>query len=371
MKKTKRTSEFKDRMKNAKTQLVHRSYVSLIYNAFQNRITEDLSKTLVLFSNYQIDMKIEDPDSDMGSWDLVLFKEEDSLNSVDLIFIEVKSSVKGLNLEHEIRKKIGKTISTLGKGADKKLRIKIGGNEKIISCIEFVIAAPPDSQGDLRNKFQATNKICPIILWQIDDSSAVQSDQFVGKLSIPYITEQGIGVYPLCCSRTAKKGIGGNCYLLKDSEEWYFKECIKIDKLDNLKKHNQEDLNLFLGVQNVTSKALIPGRAPMIDNLVNEVVLMINGPLSGKGEKVSKTKDEWQRLIDEYFNEYGIFNYNNKTSYGEFYVEQLIGANILIPSELSQNSFFVKKISGTPEKILKNIMNKVFEYEKKSRTKTL
>lgn len=371
MKKAKKTSEFKDRVGNANRQLIHRRYVSLIYNAFQNRTTEDLSTELDLFSNLQIDMKIEDPDSDMGSWDLVLFKEEASLSSVDLIFIEVKTSVKGLNLEHEIRKKIGKTISTLGKGADKKLRIKIGGCEKIISCIEFVIASPPDSQGDLRNKFQETNKICPIILWQIDDSSAVQSEQFVGKLSIQYISEKGIRVYPLCRSRTVIKEIDDDCYLLKDSEEWYFKEDIKKDKLENLKKHNQEELNLFLGSPNITSKALIPGRVPMIDNVINEVVLMTNGPLAGKGEKVSKTKDEWKRLIDEYFNEYGLFDYNNKTTYGELYVEELIGANILIPSELSPNSFFVKKISGSPEKILKNIIDKVFEYEAKSKTKSL
>ena len=371
MKKAKKTSEFKDRMEKANRQLIHRRYVSLIYNAFQNRITDDLSKELNLYSNYQIDMKIEDPDSNMASWDLVLFKEEDSLKSVDLIFIDVKTSVKGLNLESEIRKKIGKTISTLGKGEDQRLRIKMGVTEKIISCIEFVIASPPDSQGELRNKFQATNKICPVILWQIDDSSAVQNEQFVGKLSISYVSEPDIGVYPLCRSRTAKKGIADECFLLKDGDGWYFKECTKEGKHENLKKHNQEELNEFLRDPNITSKALIPGRAPMIENLVNEAVLLTNGPLSGKGEKVSKTKDEWKRLVDEYFNEYGLINYNNTTTYGEFYVEHLIGADILIPSTLSPNSFFVKKISGPPEKILQNIINKVVKYERQNRTKTL
>ena len=371
MKRAKKTSQFKDKMENANRQLIHRRYVSLIYNAFQNRTTDDLSKELNLYSNYQIDMKIEDPDSDMGSWDLVLFKEEDSLKSVDLIFIEVKTSVKGLNLESEIRKKIGKTISTLGKGEDQKLRIKMGVDERIISCIEFVIASPPDSQGDLRNKFQSTTKICPIILWQIDDSSAVQNDQFVGKLSISYISEPNIGVYPLCRSRTAKKGIGCECFLLKDSEEWYFKDHKKEDKQGNLRKHNREKMNEFLRNTNITSKALIPGSAPMIENVVNETVLLTNGPLSGKGEKVSKTKDEWKRLVDEYFNEYGLFNYNSTTTYGEFYIEQLIGADILIPSELSPNSFFVKKISGPPDKILQKIIKKVISYEGQNRTRTL
>ena len=109
----------------------------------------------------------------------------------------------------------------------------------------------------------------------------------------------------------------------------------------------------------------------MIENLINEAVLLTNGPLSGKGEKVSKTKDEWKRLLDECFNEYGLVNYNSTTTYEEFYVEQLIGANILIQSELSPNSFFVKKISGSPEKILQKIINKVVNYEEQNRTKTL
>ncbi len=366
-----KTSEIKEREKQAERQLIHRKYVSLIYNGFQNRTTEDLTKDSNLFSNYQIDMKIDDPESKMSSWDLVLFKEEVDLDTVDLIFVEVKTSVKSLNLEEEIRNKIGKTISTLGKNEDGKLRIKMGDREKIISCIEFVVASPPDCQGDLRNKFQATNKCCPIILWQIDDSSAVQSEQFVGKLSIQYISEQGIKVYPLCRSRQAKNGIVNDCYLLNDNEEWYSKEVIKGDKLDNLKKHNHEELNLFLESPNITSLALIPGRSPMIDNLVNDVVLITNGPLSGKGEQVSKTKNEWKIVIDEFFNEYGLVNYDDKTTYGEYYSEQLIGANILIRSKLNPNSFYIKKTSRKPEKILDHIMNKVFNYEKKNRTQTL
>ncbi|MHB1440903.1 MAG: hypothetical protein ACYCWK_09330 [Cuniculiplasma sp.] len=350
--------------------MLHRKYVSLIYNGFQNRTTEDLTEESDLFSNYRIDMEIDDPVTKMSSWDLVLFREEENLDTVDMIFIEVKTSVKSLNLEEEIRNKIGKTISTLVKNRDGKLRIKMGDQEKIISCIEFVVASPPDCQGELRNKFQATNKYCPIILWQIDDSSAVQSEQFVGKLSIQYASEQGVKVYPLCCSRQAKSGIVNDCYLLNNNEEWYSMEKPKGAKLDNLKKHNHEKLNSFLESPNINSLALIPGRSTMIDNLVNDVVLITNGPLSGKGEMVSKTKNEWKSVIDEFFNEYGLVNYDDKTTYGEYYSEQLIGANILIQSKLTPNSFYVKKTSGKPEKILSFIMNKVFSYEKKNRTQT-
>ncbi len=141
-------------------------------------------------------------------------------------------------------------------------------------------------------------------------------------------------------------------------------------KLDNLKKHNHEKLNSFLEIPNINSLALIPGRSTMIDNLVNDVVLITNGPLSGKGEMVSKTKNEWKSVIDEFFNEYGLVNYDDKTTYGEYYSEQLIGANILIQSKLTPNSFYVKKTSGKTEKILSFIMNKVFSYEKKNRTQT-
>lgn len=367
MKKAKKTSEFQDRKKNANRQLIHRKYVSLIYNAFQNKTTEDISNDKPFFSNYQIDMKIDDPDSKNSSWDLVLFKEEASLATVDLIFIEVKTSVKGLNLEDEIRKKIGKTISTLAIKPDKKLRIKIGDCEKTISCIEFVIASPPDCQGDLRNKFHATNKLCPIILWQIDDSSAVQSDQFVGKLSIQYISEQGIGVYPLCPSRKAKSGVIDDCYLLCDSGEWYSREVNRKENCRNLRKHNLEEMNVFLRKPNITSGALIPGRSSMIDNVVNEVVLITNGPLSGKGEKISKTRDEWMKVIDEFFKEYGLNMYDEKTTYGDFYSKQLIGAGILMKSNLNPNSYFVKNISGKLDKILNITLKKVFEYEEKNK----
>ena len=372
MKATAKNSEFTDREKNAKRQLRHREYVSLIYNGFQNRITEELSIEQNPFSNYQIDMQIEKSRSEMSSWDLVLFKEEPKLNTVDLVFIEVKTSVKGLKLEDDIRNKIGKTISALSKGDGRELFIKMGDCEKKISCIEFVIASPSDCQGDLRNKFRSTDKCCPIILWQIDNSSSVQSEQFVGKISIQYVSEQGIKVYPLCYSRRAKNWISEEYNFLSNFKEWYSKEVKREEKFDNLKKHNDERLNSFLRSPNITSRALIPGRSPMIDNLVNDVVLITNGPLSGKGEMVSKTKAEWARVINEFFKGYGLENYDDEITYGEFYSEQLIGAGILTRSELTLNSYYIdKKMSGKSEKVLKSIINKVLKYEKQKRTQTL
>ncbi len=67
MRNSAKTSEFKERESQAKRQLLHRKYVSLIYNGFQNRTTEDLTEESDLFSNYRIDMEIDDPVTKMSS----------------------------------------------------------------------------------------------------------------------------------------------------------------------------------------------------------------------------------------------------------------------------------------------------------------
>lgn len=338
----KKTAKVNDKIKEAKTQLLHRYYVSLIYNSFQS-----LTDGVVLDDDgpYQVlslDFPIV-PNHRFHSWDIVLYKKLKDRDSVNLIFVEVKSASRNFSVV-DYREKVRQTMELLTISIGDPFEIEVGGTYTDVNCVEFVIAGPPTEIGPLRNRFTQTTFVSPVILWGIDDGSKVHQTGKIAHIFIPYITETHIKKFPMC-GEIRNEG----SYPLKSDDEkrWYNSEIKRsldnsgkpVLPQDNLTKNNDSDLLYFLSTPNVNSKSYVPGRIPMIDHIVNLAIVYLGGPLSGKGKDLAKADSEWIKEIDEFFRSFGLVGKN----YGETYFNLLRCIGKFIQSSLSPNSYYMTK----------------------------
>lgn len=360
-----KTAETKDNIKEARTQLMHRYFVSLIYNSVQSLAGDNGSMVDDLYQVYTLDFLITS-DNRFHSWDIVLYRKTQDQDCASVVFVEVKSQAKNLVVE-SYREKVKQTMELLVESFEGPLKIKIDDELVNVCCVEFVIAAPPSEIGHLRNRFTETPYKNPVILWQIDDGTRVHQSGKVAHVSIPYVAETRIKSFPNCKSRRNSHREENEPLMADFSNEWFNTE-IEREKnengnllfpQDNLTKNNDDDLLNFLSSPNVISKNYVPGRIPMIQHAVNVAVLYKNGPLSRKGKDLSKAEFEWIRDIEDFFAGFGL----GGIEYGEIYVKMLKGIGRLKQSELNPNSLYLSKPkSNDPTKLIDALVPKIMKY---------
>lgn len=371
---SKKTAKVKDKIKHAKRQLLHRYYVSLIYNSFQSLTDGVVVNNDGPYQVLSLDFPIV-PDDRFHSWDIVLYKRAKCTNCVNLIFIEVKSVSKNFVIE-EYKEKVKQTMELMTTWQGEPLVIEVGGTYTNVGCVEFVIAAPPTETGPLRNRFTETTFVSPVILWGIDDGSKVHQTGKIAHIFIPYISETHIKKFPMCGATQDSISDGDRPLKADHQNKWYNSEVRRslddtgkpILLQDNLTRNNDAELLNFLNSPNVHSKNYVPGRIPMIDNIVNLAIVYLGGPLSGKGKDLAKADVEWIKEIDEYFRSFGLVGKN----YGEIYFQLLKYVGKFKQSSLSPNSYYMTKPKSSDfYKFIDSVTAKVLKFYESEHTEKI
>ena len=370
----KMTAKVKDKIREAKRQLLHRFYVSLIYNCFQNLTQGEATEDDDPYHVLSLDSPISGVDK-FHSWDIVLYKQNYGMNSVDLVFIEVKSSSKNF-MVNEYKEKVKQTLELMTRSNGEPLFFNVAGTDTNVGCAEFVIAAPPTDIDQLRNRFTETTVMCPVIIWGIDDGTKPHQVGKVAHIYIPYVTETRIKAFPMCKSYKGDTSRENGLLVANHENSWYFTDIKRsydtggnpIQPLENLTKNNSDQLLALLNSPNVSSRNYVPGRIPMIDNVVNLAILYLGGPLSGKGKDIAKSDTEWITEIDEYFRSFGLIG----KDYGETYFKLFKCIKKLKASSLNPNSYYVTKPKSQDyDKFIEYVTSKVLKCIEEEHTKKI